>query len=409
MARKYNTRREDGRICVKVYVGRRPDGEKQYKFVYGSTQKEADEKALEIKLALQKGLDIAADRDSFGDWAELWAELKYPSISDSWKNVYKGCLDKLSPLNYAPISKLRPADFQKIINELARKNPNTGKPASRRMLDAVKGVAVQICQFAIDNRIMDYNPAAPVRVPETKPARKRRAITDEERVWIDETPHRAQIAAMIMLYAGLRRGELIPLTWRDIDLEAKTISVSKSVEMVNGQPQLKEGGKTENSTRVVDIPEKLVAFLKSQKKESLLVCPSSSGKLLSAMGWKRLWSSYMTELNIRYGDFSNVVRWSNGKKMEIHVIGEKDKYNPNGIPMVIDGFTAHDLRHTFATMLYFAGVDILTAKEQLGHSDVKTTMNIYTHLDKEYKRRSMDKLDAYLKIPFNEGSQRGVK
>lgn len=111
------------------------------------------------------------------------------------------------------------------------------------------------------------------------------------------------------------------------------------------------------------------------------------------------------ELNIKYGDFSNVVRWSNGKKMEVHTLEGKDKYNPNGVPMVIDGFTAHDLRHTFATMLYFSGVDILTAKEQLGHSDVKTTMNIYTHLDKKYKRRSMDKLDAYLNFEIMEGSQ----
>lgn len=266
MPKKKNVRRADGRICVKVYAGRRPDGEKKYKFVYGSTQKEADEKALAIKLALQKGLDIAADRDSFGDWAELWAELKYPSISDSWKNVYKGCIDKLSPLSYAPISKLRPADFQKIINELARKNPNTGKPASRRMLDAVKGVAVQICQLAIDNRIIDYNPVIPVQIPQTKPAKKRHAITDVERQWIEETPHRAQIAAMIMLYAGLRRGELIPLTWRDINLDDKTISVSKSVEMVDGQPRLKEGGKTESSSRIVDLPERLVSFLKEQKK-----------------------------------------------------------------------------------------------------------------------------------------------
>ena len=64
--------------------------------------------------------------------------------------------------------------------------------------------------------------------------------------------------------------------------------------------------------------------------------------------------------------------------------------------MVIDRFTAHNLRHTYATMLYKAGVDVLTAKEQLGHADIKTTLNIYTHLDREYKRRTMDKLDQYL-------------
>ena len=64
--------------------------------------------------------------------------------------------------------------------------------------------------------------------------------------------------------------------------------------------------------------------------------------------------------------------------------------------MEIPAFSAHWLRHTYATMLYLAGVDIMTAKEQLGHADIKTTLAIYTHLDQQYKRKSMTKLDAYL-------------
>ena len=51
---------------------------------------------------------------------------------------------------------------------------------------------------------------------------------------------------------------------------------------------------------------------------------------------------------------------------------------------------------TCATLFYFAGVDILTAKEQLGHTDIKMTLGIYTHLDKIYKRKSMSKLDEFL-------------
>ena len=69
---------------------------------------------------------------------------------------------------------------------------------------------------------------------------------------------------------------------------------------------------------------------------------------------------------------------------------------------MIPNITAHWLRHTFATMLYFAGVDLLTAKEQLGHSDIKTTLEIYTHLDNQFKRKSMDKLDRYLSKNNNQ-------
>ena len=63
---------------------------------------------------------------------------------------------------------------------------------------------------------------------------------------------------------------------------------------------------------------------------------------------------------------------------------------------MIPRITPHWLRHTYITMLYQAGVDVLTAKEQAGHSDISTTLEIYTHLDKTYKRHQMDKLDEYI-------------
>ena len=64
--------------------------------------------------------------------------------------------------------------------------------------------------------------------------------------------------------------------------------------------------------------------------------------------------------------------------------------------MVIDTFTPHCLRHTYATMLYDAGVDVLTAKEFLGHSDIKTTLSIYTHLSAEKSKTDIGKLNQYL-------------
>lgn len=64
--------------------------------------------------------------------------------------------------------------------------------------------------------------------------------------------------------------------------------------------------------------------------------------------------------------------------------------------MVIPHFTAHWLRHTFCSLLYMAGIDVVTAKEQMGHADIKTTLAIYTHLDAQYKKNTMEKLDAFL-------------
>ena len=97
--------------------------------------------------------------------------------------------------------------------------------------------------------------------------------------------------------------------------------------------------------------------------------------------------SYLADLNLKYGDFSNQIE-TKGKT--------PNKFSPQKAPFVIPKFTAHWLRHTFITLMYFAGVDVLTAKEQAGHEDIKTTMAIYTHLDKDFKKKSMSKLDDYL-------------
>ena len=64
--------------------------------------------------------------------------------------------------------------------------------------------------------------------------------------------------------------------------------------------------------------------------------------------------------------------------------------------MTIPPITMHWLRHTFCTLLYLAGVDVVQACAQMGHADVSTTLRIYTHLDAIHKRKSVDKLDAYL-------------
>ena len=69
MARQKNARRKDGRIARQVYIGRGEDGKRKYKTIYGYTQKEVDEAVLNVKLALKKGIDVAAENDSFAEWA----------------------------------------------------------------------------------------------------------------------------------------------------------------------------------------------------------------------------------------------------------------------------------------------------------------------------------------------------
>lgn len=72
------------------------------------------------------------------------------------------------------------------------------------------------------------------------------------------------------------------------------------------------------------------------------------------------------------------------------------KKNPEATNTGIGDITAHYLRHTYATLLYISGVDVITASELMGHSNIKTTLAIYTHLKETTVLKSVDKFDDYV-------------
>ena len=367
---KGNKQRSDGRYQSKIYLG---DG--RYKYIMANSQKELDEKITQARIALNRGIDLTAYGDAFGEWAQQWLYMKYDEVSYRRYTAYRGNISHMEPLAHIPVTKLRPIDFQTLFYRLK----NEGYALST--IKACKCAAKQVFDLAISNRVTDYNPVQLAKLPREAPKETRRALTEEEIQWILNTPHRAQTAAMIMLFAGLRRGELIPLTWDCIDLDKKTIYVGWTVSADEDGMHVKSGGKTASATRIVDIPDILVDHLRSVERTSDLVCPSARGKMMGETAWTRMWESYLTELNFRYGDISEK---------------PKSKFAPKKLPFVIPNITAHWLRHTYITMLYQAGVDVLTAKEQAGHADIQTTLGIYTHLDKTYKRRQIDKFNEFI-------------
>lgn len=379
MPRPKNKKRSDGRLQAKVYLGAQ-NGKAKYKYVYASTQKELDAKVMDIKVQLGKGLDVTANNDKFGYWRKQWLKLKQNTVSAQRYISYTSISRKLEPLDESVIIRLTVSDMQNIIFDNAELSPAT--------LQMLKSAAKQIFQLAIDSRIMDYNPANNIKIPKKTELPERRALTEEERQWIIDTPDYMQTAAMIMTFAGLRRGELLALLWTDIDLDKRTITVCKAAEVIQGKFVTKQMTKTEAGMRVIYIPQLLADYLRNvDRRNNLYVCPAPAGGSFYTHSWNRKWDSYIAKLNRKYGDFSGFLLKE----------GEE-------LPIVIPHFTAHWCRHTFITMLYLAGVDVLTAKVQAGHNDIRTTMSIYTHLDNKFKQNNMSKLDDFL----GNGCQQGV-
>lgn len=379
---------------TQIYVGTE-NGKVIHKHIRAGSQRELNAKVNTLKVQLQNGKNIY-DKALFGIWADKWLnEIKIPSgIGNGTLTQYKSAIAHLNrEFEFVEMKNITLSQFQSFINGLAKENPNTGKPMAKATLENIKKVASGVFEYARSNNIAgvpDFFKS--VIISKYSPVNERRALTEDEQQWIIETEHRAQLPAMIMMFAGLRKGEVIPLEWADIDLKKGLISVNKSVEFVENKGDIKKGGKTVNAKRKVPIPPILVEYLSKIKKESKVlskyVCVNASGNYHTKSSWRKMWDSYLDDLNVKYG-----------------YDGDISKFNPKygtELPMRIPRLTPHYLRHTFATLLYLEGINVVAAKQFLGHADISTTVNIYTDLENfnkaELSKEYLEKLENEYKI-----------
>lgn len=400
-------KRTDGRWQKQVFLGYRGTGKrdsegnlvqkKAYKTVYGKTKKEVEIKAYELLDQIGKGINVSLADDSFGKWMQRFLEFKKTeNLSTSHIQTLELFAKHLRSIDNIPIKNIETQHLTSIIIDKASDKLDTNgaivtKALSKRTLKGIKQCAKQVFNMAIESRVINYNPASYVRIPKNANETKRAPILPQQQKWITNFEHRAKRAAMIMLYAGLRRGEVTALTWADINFREGFISVTKSAEFLNGQPHIKST-KTESGIRTVDIPQILIDYLWAEKEKDscMYVLHTTNGEMFTISCWRRMWDSYMVDLNIEYGYTPN-----QRILMGIPMDKELHKCTPGGIKMVIDTFTPHQLRHTFATNCYHADVPVEVCRDWMGHSNIQTTLDIYTHLSKTYKREKKSKLDEY--------------
>lgn len=371
MARK--KRRSDNLYQKNLVLGKRQDGTYIRQTVYGKTQKELDQRVMEITHQLNNGIQVWENDILFETLADIWFNQYNPDASDHWKYKTESIIRlHLNPfLGQMKIRDLRQLHLQAIISSLAKKGFATGT------LKAIKQTAVRIMKVAVGSDLIMRNPFTEVKVP-VKEQKPRRPLTEAEIALITDNwrGHKYGPLAMIMLYGGLRRGEALALTWEDIDFKERVIKVSKSVQTLHGVTKIKEP-KTKTSVRSVPIPNILFSVLMEIRKPTGLITPDINGKVYSSSAYDCEWISYMNYLNKCAGG-------RNGKGSNLRRV------------QVIDHITAHMLRHTYATMLFDANVDVKSAQRFLGHADIEMTLSVYTHLTKYKEDKAIDALNAHL-------------
>lgn len=261
-------KRADGRYCVQIYLGWDEVGKKQYKSVYAKSVAELKEKETALRLQLGWGLDVLSQRDSFAQWADDFLRLKNAAkITDRQKENYRHTVEVWKDeLRGYEVGQVRADDVERVLVSLQEDG------FAARTVSFYRSTIRQIMQRAV-GRVIASNPVDLVQL--TQPGQKaeqRRALLEEEQGWIWDTPHRAQPVAVIMMLSGLRRGELAALTWADVDLKERTITVNKTMEYPPNQPpKLRHLTKSATGMRTVDIPQKLAEYMAQMPKDSALV------------------------------------------------------------------------------------------------------------------------------------------
>jgi len=383
VAKRINKRRADGRYRI-IY-----EGQSFYSSV-GGPFSEAEAKVEAYKKAVALGLREEKLGVTFAEYAVEWVPTYKTRCS---KRTYNACaalvnnaIDQIGEMRMREITK---TDIQKLFNGL------NGMSASH--IKKYCGTINSIFETAVQDGVILRNPCFSTERPKGTEG-THRVITDEERKLIHDSigEHDMAIGAMVMLYAGLRRGEVLALRSTDIDLEAKRINVSEAVSFESNQPIIGDP-KTKAGVRSVPIFSLLEPVL---KEASGYILQRQTGELMSLSSFDKKWASYKTFMETRINHCHK--RWYGKTKAHKKILAEGGKLPP------WEEFTVrpHDLRHSFATMLYDAGVDLKTAIRWMGHKDEKMIMRIYAHLTKEREKRAEKQVAVHVEN-YIKGSKKG--
>lgn len=344
-------------------------GGRQYSAV-GATEQEAYLKLAEKIAAAKRGENIIDGSMTVNTWYKQWKETyKDPKgMTGKSLGMYDEKYNKyIKPrIGAMKLKDVTDVHLQRIMNEQAGKSDSHCKK--------IRSVLQQMFKRARQSRLIIFDPAELLELPKTTKG-IRRSITEFERqhiLKVAET-HRAGLWILTLLYTGMRPGETAALRWQDIDLKKKEIHVRAAKE--SGTNNSIKAPKTEAGDRVIPIHAKLLPALRSTKRHpSGFVFVTGQGNPQNENSLRRLWTGFKRDLDI-----------SMGAKLHRNEITES---------VVAPDLVPYCLRHTFCTDLQKAGVAINVAKELMGHADIQTTANIYTHRDIDTLKKGMEMLDG---------------
>jgi len=360
------TKLKNGLWMGRVTVGRKKDGKLDRKSLYGSTKAEVISKMTTLRNEIQTGTYIS-EEITLKEWLNTWLK-EYKSINlkprtyDTYETQIR--CNIVPEIGDIILKDLKQHDMQRLYN----KKYNGGKGLSSSTVRKMHNVINAALNQAVENELMRKNVSKGVQLPRmVKPQVKAFSLKEQTLFFEAAKEYRLYNAFVVNVDTGLRSGELLALTWKDVDLEEGLITINKNIMSVKNRDEnaqsknkliVQDSPKTEASNRTIPLTKRSLNILKemNETKTSEIVFPSENNTYISLRNYQRTFYKALEKAGL-------------------------EKCSP------------HVLRHSFVTRCFEKNVQTKIISEMVGHAKISHTMDIYTHVMIEIKREAVNALD----------------
>lgn len=383
-------------------ITQRPSGVYRGRFYYNGetyTRDNANLKELiqemeDLRYEIKHGLKGKGDQVTLDSWFDVWLNVhKKKSIKESTQIRYDDFYQRYikQQLGKQKIGNISPLTLERLFQSMADKDYST------KTIHDVYNILNAMFKYAMHNRLIVFNPCSGVCLPKTKTKDIRVLSIEEQKEVVKHAKGRLHENLIITaLGTGMRAGELLGLTWDDVDFRKREISVSKTLVHIKdaqtGKYTFKyQTPKTKNSTRIVPMQESVYRALKRQHVQ-LKEMQMQGSNWEPTAGFEKLVFVGMYGKPITVHTFQVALNWieSSINKERMKIAKEtKMPYEP------IPHFYPHALRHTFATRCFEAGIEAKVVQGYLGHFSISITLDLYTHVTNDKAKTEMDKLEEF--------------
>jgi integrase len=366
-------RKRGSKWCFTVDIGRdEATGKRKQKSLSGfKTKKEAEQACNELINQLIKGDYIEPTEKTIKDYIVEFMDshakqvLRQRSFDNHLVVINKHIIPELGSLK---LSKVTPAQIQKFYNKKSEEG------LSADYVKYMHSVLRKSFNQAVKWGFINKNVIDLAEPPRLSSKDINTWSLDEATSFLNYTrDKRFHIVYLLAIYTGMRKGEILGLRWKDVDLDKGKVSIRQTLSGTTKGLIFQEP-KTKGSKRLISITSEVVAELKKHKLEQ------NKNKL---------------KLGPAYEDFDLVACIETGKPLEprnltrhfTRMIKEAD----------VPKLRFHDLRHTHATILLQLGEHPKVVSERLGHSKTSVTLDIYSHVVPDMQKDAADKFSNAMK------------